>query len=78
MTEQCLKEQIYEPIEEAWKLLRPLQHMGGFSHDEEWKEWVQKCDSYCESIENEEIRSAVGRFLADMGTAIAHLNEGRR
>lgn len=74
MTDQSLKEQIYAPIGEAWKLLRPLQHMGGFDHDEEWKDWVQNCDNYCMSIKNEEIRSAVGRFLADMGSAIAHIN----
>ena len=78
MTEQELKKQIYEPISEAWKLLRPLQHMGGFDHDDEWEAWVQSCDTYCMSVENKEIRSAVGRFLADMATAISHLNTERR
>ena len=74
MTDQRFKEEVYTPINEIWKLLKPLQHMGGFDHDAEWEKWVHDCDTYCETIENEEIKSAVGRFLADMGTEISRLN----
>ena len=83
MNDEKLKAQIYEPILKTWQLLKSIQHLKGRGDTPErdaelsqrWETWINDCDSFCSEIDNPEIKSAVDRFLIDMGTAIAHIND---
>lgn len=74
MTDECFKKEIFERINTAYKLLKPLQELKPYGNDAKWEQWVNSCDEYCKTIDNPSIQSAVNRFLIDMGDCISHLN----
>lgn len=75
MTDATFKREIFERVNTTYKLLLPLQNLKPYGDDSEWQKWVSDCEEYCDTITDPLIKSAVSRFLIDMGDCISHINK---
>lgn len=74
MTDVIFRKEVFTPINTAYKLLVPLQHLKPHGNDKEWEKWVNDCEEYCNTIDDPHIKAAVSRFLIDMGDSISKIN----
>lgn len=75
MTDAAFKENVFDKINDTYKLLKPLKDLKPFGNDKEWAEWFNNCENYCDSIQDPKLKSTLNRFLIDMGDYISSLNK---
>lgn len=68
-------EEVYNPYQEAWGLIKPLQHLKPDSSDSEWRKWNEQTLEFRKKYENSEFGCALFRLLTDAGCAIGKMNE---
>lgn len=76
MTDSKFKSEVFDKLNEAYKLLKMIKDCGPHDNEDTWAEWVEACEKYTKSIKDERLQSAFGRFLLDMGDCISNINKG--
>jgi hypothetical protein len=74
MDNASFKEKIFEPLQECWRILKPIQHSKRSGPNKEWEEW-EKLTSEFEKTHDDEIGHIFSQMLYSLGDEIGKINE---
>lgn len=78
MNDLKFKTEVFDRINESYRLLKMIKDCGPHDSEDIWTKWVEASDNFIQSIDDERMRSTFSRFLMDMGDCIANLNRGEK
>lgn len=74
MTNEVFVKEIYEPYNEAYRLMKMIKDCGPSDSDEIWSSFVEEIEKFSE-IHDTEMGHVIARMLTDAADAIAKMND---
>ena len=74
MDNKRFKEEIYNPYQEAWVLVKQLQNMSSTGDHAEWEKWNEETLKFLKKYDDNPFGHAVFRLLTDAGDVIGKMN----
>ena len=73
MTDETFIKEIYEPYNEAYKLLKMIKDCGPDDSEEIWNAFTEKLDGFTKEHDTK-MRHAIARMLTDAADIVAKMN----
>lgn len=67
-------DEVFNPYQEAWKLIKPLQNLSPSANDAEWVEWVKNIDAFKAKHADNPFAIELYKMLLGAGDVIGKLN----